>query len=263
LADYESFVHGAVTLPLPAQGLGLGSAGATLLRDADPAIYYLLEFYAAVITKHVGPRLLSEAAACGADDIEVAVAESIPLNPEVFLTEEHIRFPMLCASRTGTKYMYVGQRKQAVDTIEVSYVLPALTGGLAERLVPILYAVAACLDNRTERGMDPAYAEGARVWEIAGVARAEITSASYGGYAPTDRLYFPAVKLVVELRQNSDVATGDFELFQTAHVHVDVPETATTEEYLDAVEFLAPPTSDGTLSATTASAGLSSTGTVT
>jgi hypothetical protein len=234
-----------VTFPLPAQGAGIGASGSSLLRDADPAIFYALEFYAAILRRHVGPRLLAEAGAVGASEITEAVAETIPLNPEVFLTEHQVGFPLLCAYRKASSFKYIGQRKCAVDTIEVAYVLPPLTGGYAERLTPVLYAVAACIDNRTERGMDPAYTPsggdaGGLVWTLAGVSRAEVKAVSYGGYSPTEKLFFPAVMLTLELQQMSDAATSDLDSFGGTTVHIDVPETDTTEEYQDLVEFLTP-----------------------
>ena len=39
------------------------STANTLLRDADPAVYYALEFFAQVIRTHIGTRLLAEATA--------------------------------------------------------------------------------------------------------------------------------------------------------------------------------------------------------
>lgn len=239
MTDYASFSHGAVQFPLPAQG-------SSLLKDADPAIFYLLEFYASVLKTHLEARFLAEAAATGTTDISAIVAETLPVNPDPYLTEEHIRFPLLCAYRDSSKYDYKGQKKLSVDTIEVSYVLPPLTAGYAERLMPILYAVAACLDNRTERAMDPTYQPtgastyGYPVWELAGVARAEVKSVKYGAYAPTQKLLFPAVMLKVELQALSDLVQGDFQMFGGADAQIDFPATDTDAELDGVVQFTAP-----------------------
>jgi hypothetical protein len=54
MTDFASFKHGGVTFPLPASGSGLGGAGAALLRDCDPGLFYALEFCASVIDTHIG-----------------------------------------------------------------------------------------------------------------------------------------------------------------------------------------------------------------
>lgn len=240
MSDYSTFAYGKVHYPLAAS-----SSGSTLLLDADPALFYLLEFYSSVLNTHLGTRLLAEAASANAGRIQAAVAETIPLNPEAFLTSENFNFPLLCAYRLSSKYEYVGQSKLTVDKIEVSYVLPALTGGAAERLTPILYAVASVLDNRTERGFDPAYTPsggdaGDPVWTAAGVARAEIKSVSYGGYALTEKLFFPSLTLSLELQQVSKQSLPeDMSSFTGADASVSLAATATEDELEDFVDFAA------------------------
>lgn len=235
MVDYQSFSHGSVDFPLAA-------SGDSLLRDADPPMFYLLEFYRAVIEKHVGPRLLAEAIAVGMVDINRAVAETLPIDPEQYVTELQVGFPLLAACRRKTRFDYIGIKKAATSTIDVSYVLPPLTAGYAERLMPVLHAVAACLDSRTERAMDPSYRPtgsslfGDNVWVLAGVSRAEVKAVAYGGYTSAKGLFLPGVMLTLELQQISDTPPEGFEPFEDVNVHIDVPETAETEELPSVVE---------------------------
>lgn len=229
MTDYAGVLHGNVQFPLPHTGNGIGGRVSSLLRDADPALFFLLEFYSAIIEHHLGDRLRAEASAGGATKITQAVAETLPLDPDPYLQTATYKFPLLSAYRSKTAFDYEGQFKLAVDTIEVAYALPALTPGAAERLSPILHAVAAVIDNRTERGFDPAYkpsgfSQGASVWPLAGVARAEVKSVGYGAFAPTDKLYYPAVMLTVELRHRSSDVASDFLNFSGANLSVDQPE---------------------------------------
>lgn len=224
MTDYQNFSYGGTHYPLAS------SSEWTLLKDADPALFYMLEFYAAVLRTHLEPRFLAETAAAGATKLTSIVAETVPLNPEAYLTAEQFRFPLLCAYRQRTNFDYEGQSKVAIDTFEVSYVLPPLTPGAAERLSPILYAASSVLDNRTERGFDPAYKPtdadnlGDPVWEIAGVARAEVKSVKYGGFGLTEKLFFPAVMLTVELQSISKLDDSTtFLPFTRADVQVDLP----------------------------------------
>jgi hypothetical protein len=229
MTDYASFKHGAVTFPIPASGSGIGGIGSSLLRDADPALFYLLEYCANVIQRHVGPRLLAESGAVGFDAITTAVAETLPLNPEPFLTEQHLLFPLLTAYRKSSKFTNIGGLKHSVDEIELSYVLPPMSGGEAERLYPILKAVASVVDNRLVQGMDPLYqptgaALGANVWEQSGVTFAEVKTVTYGGYEATDELFFPAVVMMIEVTERSDAAVTEFELLDRVQANIDIED---------------------------------------
>jgi hypothetical protein len=237
MTDYSSFKYGAVTFPL-----AVGST--SLLHRADPAIFYLLEFYESVLETHLGARVLAEIAAGGLDQMEAVVGDTLPLNPEPYLVEEHIRFPLRAAYRKNTKLQWIGKTKHSVDEVEVAYVLPPLQAGEAERLMPLLKAVVSVLDNRTEMGFDPAYtpseptgAAGDSFWKRAGLVSAGVMSASYGGYAPTDKLYFPAVLLNVEIKERSDFAFTEFEEFAGISVDVDIQDPSDGTTVADVAQF--------------------------
>jgi hypothetical protein len=243
MTDYQGAKYGAVEFPLPAQGSGIGGAGATLLQDADPALFYLLEFYAACIKHHIGSRLLSEVASVGADDvITSAVADTAPVNPEDFLVDTHFRFPLLCAYRKESKFENIGQHKNSIGEVEVAYVLPPLGPGEAERLLPILRAVAMLLDNRTELGMEPSYTptgavRGYPVWGLTGITKIEVKSVEYGGYAPTEKLFFPSVVLKLEITEESDLVVNEFEIMEAADVNIDVADPFTDTTVSDVVQI--------------------------
>lgn len=244
MTDYQSFKYGAVTYPLPALDSGVGGLGASLLRDADPAIFYLLEFYESLINTHIHPRMMAEVVAGNIGQIEAAVAEILPMSPEPFILENQLKFPLLAAYRKHTKFRRIGQTKHSVDDIEVSYVLPPLQAGEAERLMPVLAAIVRLFDNRTEIGADPSYtpssptgAPGDSFWVRAGLASATVTAASYGGYAPTEGLYFPAVTISVEVMERSDYALDGFEEFSGSTVRVDVQDSGTGTTVPGVAEF--------------------------
>lgn len=241
MTDYASFKYGATTYPLPV-GNGIGGVGASLLRDCDAPLFYLLEFYTAVLQRHIGQRLLAEAASCGANQIATPVADVLPFNPEPYLTEEYLRFPLLTAERKSSKFEFIGGQKHSVSDVEVCYVLPPLQAGEAERLIPILHAVANVIDNRTEQGMDPSYAPtastaGALVWTLAGVASAGVTHVDYGSLNASDDLFFPCVILRVELKERSDVALTEFENFNGANVDIDLKDPVQETTVSDFIEF--------------------------
>lgn len=227
MTDFASFRHGGTTFPLDPASTN------SFLRDADPAVFYALEFYASVLETHLSARLLAEAAAASASHITSVVAETLPLNPEPFLTEEHIRFPLLAIYRKGSTFRDAGTRKVSVDTLEVSYVLPPMRAGEAERVLPGLKAVAAILDNRTEQGFDPSYTPsepagtaGELVWSLtrAGVTRVGITAVQYGGYTPTPDLYFPAVVMTLVAEERSEAIVTELETYAGSDAAIDLTE---------------------------------------
>jgi hypothetical protein len=233
VTDYASFKIGAVTYPLPMPGSGLGGVGSSLLRDADPPLFYLLEFYARLLEIHIQSRLMAEVAAGNIAQIERAVHETLPLDPERYLLENQFNFPLLAAYRKSSKAAYVTNRiKHYVDDVEVVYVLPAMSAGHAERVLPILKAVYNLFDNRTEMGADPNYTPtsptltaGSPFWQAAGLTKAGVTGASYGAYDATEKLFFPCVKINVELVERSDYALTEFEEADRYDVDVDLAHT--------------------------------------
>jgi len=222
MTDFLALKHGAVVYPLPLAGAGLGGQGATLLRDADPALYYMLEFFASCIETHLGARVLQEVALAGmapdqpGKDFEAAVSMALPINPQAFLNEEHMRFPLLAIWRERRTFEYVGQRKVAVDQVNLAYILPPLDAFQAEKLMPTLHAVGAIIDNRSEQGFDPAYTPsaptgtpGEPIWAAnrAGLKSIEVKSIEFGDYPSVTDLSFPGLSMKIEVKERSEAVT--------------------------------------------------------
>jgi hypothetical protein len=187
MTDYANFKHGGVSYPL-------AITADPLLKSADPAMYYALDYFQSVLNTYLGPRLLAEASRAPAiASITAAVSSVLPMDPLPYLQEQQFKFPLLAVYRKSEKFSQltaaVGQ-----DDSEwcVDYILPPLTGGQLERINPALRAVGQILYNRIENMMDPDYADGAAIWTLAGIAKIELTEASYGAFSGTGNLVFPA-----------------------------------------------------------------------
>jgi hypothetical protein len=226
MAEDQNFYYGAVDFPLTSDTTN------SLLRDADPAIYYALEFFAQVITTHLGDRLVAEATAVGATQITSAVAETLPIDPEQFLTEEHIRFPLLTLHRESTSYKFITKRRRANHKLKLAYILPPLRAAEAERLLPILHAVGSLIDQKAVQGRDPAYTPtapvgtaGEFVWSNsrAGLASVEVKESSTGAFSASTDLFFPAIVMTVEMSElaDSNACDGEYVSFEGADVEVD------------------------------------------
>ncbi len=172
MSEFSSFKYGGTVYPLPT------SSPNSLLRDADPAVYWLLEYFSAILTTHLGARLVAEAIAAGAPVAE-AVAYKTPLDPLPWLLEEHFTFPLLAVYRMSNAITRKSTNwSQDTCKLGVAYVLPPLTPGQAEVLMPVLTSVSRILASRIEQGFDPSFLNGARVLSAA--------------YANLDTASFPA-----------------------------------------------------------------------
>ena len=211
VAQYGTFAHGATVFPIS------GALSNTFLRDADPAVYWCLDFFDFVITKYLGDRILAEATACGAP-VDYAVAYALPDNPAAYLTEEQARFPLLAIDRVrDTVDGRTVTWRQSKNEWKLFYVLPPLSPGQRERLKPALRAVARVIDARLEAMGDPTYRNGARVFG-AGFANLEkifLTGVEYGDWDAGSGLTFPAVTMTLEVTERDMPVDGAFEALES------------------------------------------------
>lgn len=238
--DYASFKHGGAAYPLPL------SSPNTSLRDCDPTVAYMLEYFAGVLDIHLGARLASEAAAAGCADIfSATVAQKMPFNPEPFLTDSGTKFPLLGIARQKTTFRYIGYRRVAIDVMQVTYAFAPVTPAQAEAIVPFLHAAVAIIDNRTEQGFDPAFTPdggnaGDIVWSapFAGLCSVDITSVEYGGFAPTADSWFPAIVMTVTVEEREEAKVDEFKKLAGGDVAVTTAEADGTEQ-LDIADIAA------------------------
>jgi len=207
VAQYSTFAHGATVFPIS------GALQNTFLRDADPAVYWCLDFFDFVLTKYLGDRLVTEAMACGAP-VDQAVAYALPDNPAAYLTEEQARFPLLAIDRVrdAVQNRTVTWR-ESQNEWKLYYVLPPLSPGQRERLKPALRAVARVIDARLEAMGDPTYRGGARVFGdgYANLEKILLTSVEYGDWDAGGGLTFPAVTMTLEVSERDMPVPGAFE----------------------------------------------------
>ena len=217
MTDNAKIQRSAVVLPLVA-----GSSN-SLLQDADPALFYLLDFLRSVLETYLGPRM---AAACAAANltqvsgqvISGAVAQAFPYDPGPWLLENHFDFPLLAvwrqkevtSSRTTTW-------RHSVDTLGCSYILPPMSAEQAEQVLPILRAVGDVIDNRMWEARDPAYAPpGGNLDDpysdvpYANLEYGILKSVSYGTWSGTGNLVFHAWLGSLEVAEREHKAPGTF-----------------------------------------------------
>lgn len=222
--EYNTFRHGATTFPVTA------SQTNSFLRDADPTVYWLLDYFAFVIDKYVGERLLLEAGDCGAP-IENAVEYSVPDNPEAYLTQEQVKFPLLSLHRTND---VVTDRtmtwRGSKCTLKLHYVLPTLDAAQRERVMPVLHAVARIIDSRIENTYDPTYLSGALILgeDYANLEKINLMAVDYGEWSSGGDLTFPSVSMTIEAYERDEQVPGAFDAMTSVLLNEDLAETGET-----------------------------------
>lgn len=222
------FRHGGIRFPLASPP----AVDHTLLRDADPVSFYLLEYYAWCIREYVGARLLYEAAAIDLPWAD-AVETMVPYDPRPYMRESQTGFPMLGLYRVRSAHDDLTTTvRREVSQLELAYVLPPLGPSQFERIGPILNAVKALLDHKSEAGWDPDYTPtggvaGATLFAttLAGLTDLAATQASFGGYPTTNGdLVFPAVMVTIQTTESATMDDGDLPPFEGADIRVDSTE---------------------------------------
>src|SRR5580704_14110001 len=133
---YSAFGVGAEVEPLVSPGTN------TLLQDADPALFFALDYFTYLINTFPGPRLLAAASAIGGVSITKAVAQAYPWAPQPQFAANQFAFPLLACYRTRTLTgRFTAAWEHDRGLIEVVYALPPLTSAQEEQLTPILKAI--------------------------------------------------------------------------------------------------------------------------
>lgn len=229
MVDYSAFQVGGDLQPLPTGG------GNSLLRDADPALFFLLDYAAFVINTYPGPRLLQAATAAGATKITAAVAQKYPLLPQPEMLENQFSFPLLCIGRqrTTTRRKTAGWEDDRC-IFELLYVLPPLNPGQAEQVLPIRKAIYDSLRKKVTQGYDPGYTPpggslGQSPWgqgfaglEAIGFGHElnEAESATYGFLEGTGNLLFPCLRMIGYLLERDMYTPG--QKFAGADIETDL-----------------------------------------
>jgi hypothetical protein len=210
MADYSTFRRGAVTYPLTT------SLTNSALQDADPVLFYVLDFLSAMITTYVGPRFMATVGTSAALTalITKPVAYRIPYDPSPYLTDNQFKFPLFAAWRQKETFRGRTTTWHMSETlVGLNYVLPPVNAAQAELLLPFLNAVSQVIDDRVENGFDPSYTPpggnaGDVVWADTGVEQVRMVEGSWGTFTQTNSdLVFPAWQGTIMLKERAEKVT--------------------------------------------------------
>lgn len=190
MADYSSFVHGGAAYPLSATSTN------SLLQDADPAVFFALDYFRTVIPLYLGARVLAELnASVPIGAFTSVLAQWVPYDPAPYLQEQQLQFPLLAVYRVQEQDEdRTANWPHRMCRWAAQYILPPLTSGQMQRVAPILKAVGDVLQNRIENMFDPGYNSGASPWKSAGLESIKLVEGSYGRFSDGGNMTFPTWK---------------------------------------------------------------------
>lgn len=220
--EWGPFAFGKTQFPLTA------STAKSLLEDADPAIFWLLDFLSAMLTKHLGARWTAEAAAAPLTKLDgnpsVIVGSKISFDPLPWLPVFQADFPILAAFRVASEIDSTGGAPNTHDgqplysTAHVLFMLPPLTASQANKLLPILHAVQVVAKEKVFVGADPDWQSGALLTDKMGAVSVRLTGAEFGtlpGRAQGEqrrendaKAFYPSAMLRFQIAENRLASTA-------------------------------------------------------
>lgn len=163
------------------------------LKDADPAVYALLEFAKVVIGHHAGERWESTAAATGlnVNPVEQSIGG---INPLFFFLEAQFQFPLLTIHRERKKTREWSSDTLLKDsTLHLSWILPPLDIRQAAAITPFLNSVSDALETELYRNASWLRSE-------AGISELEIQETVFRSVeqdAQESQIYFPGFVMTI------------------------------------------------------------------
>jgi hypothetical protein len=217
-----SWTHGAVRFPLPT------GTGNTLLQDADPTVFYLLDFFTWCFRQYLGARLLEAAAGAELAGITDAVLGQGSFDPYPHLQETQMPFPMLAVYRTTSDFVdRTVSKRQDTSTLILAYVLPPMAGSQLEQVGPILHAAKGLVNRKCVERQDDAYtppgaAKGDSVATLASLVDLDCVKADFGAWQAPKDLYFPAIVCTLSAIEASAEDLSGLLPFEGANVGIDL-----------------------------------------
>lgn len=143
------------------------------LQDIDPVLYYLIDFYSAVIKYNVGARFQNELARLGAiftnNPDGYAIGSVYPVNIVPYLQDDSCVFPMLGVWRGDFAASEKDISTAKMDTtVHLLYVMSPLRLAHIETFRPIIEGISKSLWNATENGHSVGYNDGYTIATLAG-----------------------------------------------------------------------------------------------
>jgi hypothetical protein len=191
VSDYAQFQVGNAVYPLTAATTN------SLLQDADPAIFYTLQFVAGMIQLHLSARWDAEMTKADLSNyVGTSYVNHYTFDPTPFLTQNGVQPPFLALYTSDEE---VKERTRAYYENKAHWkllwVLPPMTTNQYNALYAFLRAASKVITDRLIQGYDPNFESGALFAVQGGIEQLDIGEITYGWISgPTTNLFFPSIQ---------------------------------------------------------------------
>lgn len=215
--ERSTYKWGGTTYPLAAARTN------AVLRDADPALYYTIDYLAWVLQADLGARWSAECLALGVADWTARagniVQATAPYDPGTYLKSSQIKFPLLAIYRVNGREAEQSVQWERTDSLwGLDLVFPTLVVDQAEVMTPLLNAAVGCITHRLTEGFDVAYtppggAIGTEPFSGVNAGLQEIGLIDYraGNWSVAQGLSFPALHCTLKVIERQGVPAGAFD----------------------------------------------------
>jgi hypothetical protein len=207
--NYGTFGVDSSVYPLVATGAN------SLLLDADPCLYWLLDFAYSMLQVYAQPRWAIEIQRAGLTAYPNICSLRVPYSPFPFLQDtagqSGLSFPLLSLNRVeGQSKELTRVYQRTESTLEFNYVLPPFTAAQTQIAGPILNAVLSIIRDRFEYGFDPNYMSGATIGSLAQFDNLWLEEYSLGMMPGKSNLPMQTLTMKIKLRERNMGVTGAF-----------------------------------------------------
>lgn len=178
----------------------------SILQDADPAIFFLLDYYAKCIKQHIGSRWNAVMTELGRVDLlNKSVISQFSYDPLPYLSEIQAQLPFIALFRTSEVYSETSIVHYIITSkVTLQYTMPPFTAAQMSKVSPFLSAISKVIVGKTDQSNDPNVNSGADPFQLAGLQEVTVDNAKYGALAADSNQYMPTLlmELTVKERRN-------------------------------------------------------------
>lgn len=229
MSQYAGFQVGAFVGPLTA------STANSLTQDADPAIYYTLDYLKTMLSLYLGDRFDAEMTRVGmAQYVGKISSTALPFDPVPFLQSSGVKPPFLALfpqhdrPEERTRHWY-----QLVETWMLLWVLPAMDAAQFAQLYSLLRAAGKIIEDRIENTLDPSWQSGTPFGDLGGIAEIRLDEVGYGSIERVEtNLFFPTLSAVFTVKERR-MATPNLENLAGVDVKIAVKDADGQEDLIE------------------------------
>lgn len=205
MTQYSGFRVGNFVGPLTADTTN------PLLQDADPALYWTLDYFKSMIQTYLGARWDAQMTLVGLTQyVGKASTAALSFDPLPFLQVSGVQPPILAlfpvkdrpAELTRAWYHVVQEWK-------LLWILPPMDAAQFNQLSSLLRAAGKILQDRIENTLDPSWQSGTPFAQLGGIEEIRMEEIGYGQVPDlSTNLFLPTLFATLQVKERRGVIDG-------------------------------------------------------